>query len=222
MPFNRWLNTVTLKWIMALSGLFLVGFVIAHMLGNLQIFLGRDAINEYARLLKSNAALLWGFRLALLAAAVLHVSAAIALIRINRAAAGSRYSVRDPLSASIASRTMALSGIVLLAFIVYHILHFTVMAFHPEYHALDSQGRHDVYGMMVAGFSQPLIASFYILSMALLALHLSHGIGSIFRTVGFASKRIFIIGSAIGYMVAAVLFLGFVSVPVSVWIGWVK
>jgi succinate dehydrogenase / fumarate reductase cytochrome b subunit len=217
------IDSVVLKWMMAISGVFLVGFVVIHMMGNLQIFLGRDAINDYAVLLKSNPAVLWGFRLGLLAMAAVHVGAAMALIRRNREAAGvDRYAVRRSLGASLASRSMALSGLMLLAFIVYHLLHFTVMAFHPEYNVLDEAGRHDVYGMMVAGFQVPWISAFYIVSVGLLALHLSHGVGSILRTLGAASVRVFWIGSIVGHGLALILFLGFASVPLSVLLGWVK
>jgi succinate dehydrogenase / fumarate reductase cytochrome b subunit len=217
------LDTVELKWVMAVTGVGLVAFVIVHMLGNLQIFLGRDAINDYAQLLKSNAILLWGFRLGLLAITVAHVASAVALISINRAAAGKeRYTMKRDLGASLASRSIVLSGLVVLAFVIYHLLHFTVMAFHPEYHALDDRGRHDVYGMMVAGFSNPLISGFYIISVGLLALHLSHGVSSVFRTMGVASRRVFLLASVLGHGLALVIFLGFAAVPASVLLGWVK
>ncbi len=208
---------------MAISGILLVGFVVIHMAGNLQIFMGRDVINNYAALLKANPVVLWGFRVGLLAVAVAHVASGVALIGKNRAArGGERYAVRRSLGASLASRSMALSGLVVLAFVIYHLLHFTVMAFHPEYHALDAQGRHDVYGMMVAGFKKPLISGFYILSVGLLALHLSHGVGSILRTIGAASRRVFFLGAILGHGLALIIFLGFTAVPVSVLLGWVK
>src|SRR5687767_8669599 len=169
------------KYIMGLTGLGLFLFVVGHLLGNLQIFLGPEVINTYGHFLQTTPELIWPARLALLAFVGLHIWAAVALTAQNRAARGvvNYSSAYTPTVASYASRTMLMSGVIIAAFVIYHILHFTVQVrainlTGKDFVALtDLKGRHDVYAMMIAGFQQPLVSGFYIVAMGLLCLHLS-------------------------------------------------
>lgn len=212
------------KYLMAITGLGLFGFVIIHMLGNLQIFIGRDTINAYGAFLKSIPELLWSFRLGLLAMVAIHIYCAVRLTLENRAARGvESYEEGKPYKASYASRTMAISGVIVLAFIVYHILHFTVGVVDPSYLKLhDEKGRHDVYQMVINGFSHPLVSFFYILSMGLLCMHLSHGVGSLFQSLGLKSKAWGPLIDTFSVAAASVIFVGNISIPIAVMLGWIK
>ena len=214
---------------MAASGFVLAGFVMVHMLGNLQVFLGQDALNAYAYKLQSIPAVLWGFRLVLLVATVTHVLTAISLVRENRAARPTSNGHEKFVQASTGSRTMGLSGSILFAFIVFHVLHYTVRLTHPEYNQIEhyvlaeSQKHvHDVYTMIIMGFEVKWISVLYIISMALLCLHLTHGVSSIFQTLGLRNSswkpRLDALATSYGWIV----FVGFVSVPISVLAGVVK
>ncbi len=217
-------STLGKKYIMAITGFLLFGFVLVHVLGNLQIFLGADAINEYAELLKSKAALLWGARLGLLTIAMLHIVTAIQLVRRNRAARPVKYGTsKAPVAASLSSRTAAISGTILLAFIIFHLLHYTVGVINPEFLLLrDAQDRHDVFGMMVRGFSNPFVASFYLLAMVLLCLHLSHGVSSMFQSLGLKSGAYDKVIDRVAKVAAAGIFIGNCAIVIAVLAGVVK
>jgi succinate dehydrogenase / fumarate reductase cytochrome b subunit len=217
-------STLGKKYIMAITGFLLFGFVIVHMLGNLQIFIGANAINEYAEMLKSKAALLWGARLGLLAITALHIVTALQLVLRNRAARPVKYGTgKAPVAASLSSRTAAISGTIILAFIIFHLLHYTLGGIDPGLLQLrDAAGRHDVFGMMVQGFSNPLMAGFYLLAMALLCMHLSHGVSSMFQSLGIKSgayDNVIALGTKIS---AAVIFLGNCAIVIAVLAGVVK
>jgi len=213
-------STLGRKYIMGLTGFGLVGFIVIHMLGNLQIFLGQEVLNQYAVLLKSSAEVLWGFRIALLGMIFLHIAAAVSLVIDNRKARPVGYVDKSTVQASYASRTMKYSGIIVLAFAVYHILHFTAKVTHPNYHEmkapLDGKMVPDVYGMVVHGFSNPWISLFYIISVGLLCMHMSHGVSSMFQSLGLMTRNNegLLKLSAKGLSVA--IFLGMSSVPVAV------
>jgi succinate dehydrogenase / fumarate reductase, cytochrome b subunit len=216
-------STLGKKYLMAISGFALFFFVIAHMAGNLQIFLGRDALNAYAVFLKSKPGLLWGARFGLLAVVVLHIVTAVQLWRRNRAARPVSYAVGKPPISTVANRTLILSGLIILAFIIYHLLHFTVGVTNPEAYALkDPLDRHDVYGMVVEGFRHPLVSAFYILSMALLCLHLSHGVSSMFQSLGVRNNVYDKSFDRFSKAAAAIIFIGNCSIPVAVLAGLVK
>jgi succinate dehydrogenase / fumarate reductase, cytochrome b subunit len=207
------------KYIMALTGFGLVGFVMIHMLGNLQIFLGAETLNAYAKLLKSSAEVLWAFRLGLLGMAVLHIVCAISLVMDNRRARPAGYQKEKNIS-TWASRTMIVSGLIVSAFVIYHILHFTVQVTDPSYQTmtteLHGQEVHDVYRMVVAGFSNPIISGFYILSVGLLCWHLSHGISSMFQSIGLRNRRSAPLLDKLALGLSALVFLGMSSVPAAV------
>jgi len=219
-------TSVGKKSIVAITGALLLGFVIAHMLGNLQIFLGADKINSYAKTLQDLGGLLWIARIGLLVAFVVHIAMAIKLTLENKAARPVPYAVNKVHHASLASRIMPYTGTVILAFVIYHLLHFTLASFNPEYkELLDEQGRHDVYKMVIAGFSNPLSSLFYILAQACLALpigHLSHGIFSIFQTLGVNHPNIDTRIKVASIAVSLIIFLGNSSIPVAVLAGVIK
>jgi succinate dehydrogenase / fumarate reductase cytochrome b subunit len=169
------LSSVNAKMWMAITGSGLLLFVVVHMLGNLQIYLGQETLNSYAKKLKSLPLLLWTARLGLLALFTLHLDLAIRVTRHNHFARPQRYVINDPVETTLASRTMFSSGLVILAFVTYHLLHFTVGVTEPSIHKLvDPAGRHDVYSMVVLGFQNVYVSGAYIIAMIFLALHLSH------------------------------------------------
>ncbi len=214
------------KFVMAGSGFLLFLFVIGHLLGNLQIFLGPEAINRYGHFLQSNVELLWPVRLGLLALVVLHVWAAVSLTRENRAARPVGYAGNPPPpAASYASRTMLMSGLIIAAFVIYHLLHFTVQVKAINFTGTDfvtlhdDRGRHDVYAMMVLGFEHPLVSGFYVLAMALLCLHLSHGVYAMFQSLGVTIPCCPELPKWLARWAAILIFVGYVSIPVAVLAG---
>jgi succinate dehydrogenase cytochrome b subunit len=221
-----WGTLVGKKVVMAVTGLVLVGFVIAHMLGNLKIFLGAEAIDSYAVFLRTvgepalpSGLVLWAVRVVLLACVALHITAAMQLTLMNRAARPHGYDTKRPIATTYAARTMRWSGVILALFIVYHLLHLTAGAVgfeSGEFHHLS------VYHNVVAGFSVWYVALFYIAAMACLCLHLSHGIWSMLQTLGLNNARATRALQTLSRVVALVVFVGFISVPVAVLAGWVR
>ncbi len=208
---------------MAITGLLLFIFVIVHMVGNLQIYLGPEKINAYARFLKSNPVILWGARFGLLGIAVLHVVTALQLALANRRARGVAYAGSKPIASTFAQRTIVMSGLIILAFILFHLAHFTLGWVDPQYlHFEDAAGRHDVYRMMVTGFSNPIVSIFYLVSMGLLLMHLSHGVSSIFQSLGLRSKKTFGFFDKLAKLSASAIFLGNCSIPLAILAGLVK
>jgi succinate dehydrogenase / fumarate reductase cytochrome b subunit len=198
---------------MAVTGAALFLFVTAHLLGNLQVFLGPDAINHYAASLKSIPEVLWGARLGLLACVGIHILMTIQLAQINSKARPQSYAKKTNRHSSAASRTMYLSGPLLAAFIVYHLLHMTVGSAHPQF------SETDVYSNMVFGFRVWWVSAAYIIAMALLCLHLRHGVQSMFQSLGFNhpkhTPRIQSAANAIGLL----YFAGFASIPLAALTG---
>jgi succinate dehydrogenase / fumarate reductase, cytochrome b subunit len=219
-----WRSSVGKKYIVALTGLGLYGFVIIHMLGNLQVFMGPTQINEYAHTLKANPAILWLARLGLLAIAILHITATIQLAHANRRARPVSYAVGKPVASSLAQRTMAVSGAILLIFILFHLAHFTLGFVNREYlNFIDPiLGYHDVRRMMIVGFSNPLVAIFYIVSMGLLFLHLSHGVSSTVQSLGIRSKQTYGAFDMVAKGTAALLFLGNSAIVLAILFGLVR
>lgn len=182
-------TTVGSKYLMGVTGLVLFLFTLGHMLGNLQVFAGPERLNAYAKSLQDLGPVLWVVRLVLLATLIVHVASAVRLTKLNRAARPTAYSAWKPIQSTDASRTMMMTGLVLLAFIVYHLLHFTFGLTHPGHFDLrDSSGRHDVHAMVILGFQQPTLAVGYVVAMTFLALHLSHGVQSTFQSLGWNGR----------------------------------
>lgn len=214
-------SSVGAKFLMAITGLLMWGFVIGHLAGNLQVFLPASAggyvgkqLNEYAHFLKSTPALLWGTRIALLISVVLHIVSGLRLARLNREARGQQYAKWQPRSSTLASRYMTISGLVVLSFIVFHLLHFTVGVVDPAFMDLrDEAGLHDVHKMMWEGFRNPAVAGFYAISIILLMKHLSHGSVSLFQSLGIRSRAWTPVIALGARGMVVLLLLGFVAIP---------
>ena len=208
------------KLIMAVTGLLLLGFVCMHLAGNLLIFLGPDALNAYAEKLEHLEDLLWVARLGLLAATAAHIWSSIVLTIENRRARPSAYKRFRPEETTLAARMMAVSGLLVLAFIIYHLLHFTFRVTHPEIsNLLDGHGRRDVYTMVVRSFQDPRIALAYIVAMGLLCLHLSHGIRSAVQTLGVNPEQLHPQADRISQAAAILIMAGYMSIPLAVLTG---
>ncbi len=216
-------TSVAKKFLMALSGAALFGFIVAHLAGNLQIFIGQEAINRYAVFLRNLGEGLWIARIGLIVMVGIHIWTSVVLTLENRAARPVAYESKNYMKASLASRTMAWTGSAVLLFIIYHLLHFTFLRVHPQYgQLLDAKGRHDVYSMMVLSFQQPLISVIYLVSVFCVCFHLSHGISSMFQSLGINNQRVRSVLSSWGTRVSWLVFIGYASIPLSVLAGIVK
>jgi succinate dehydrogenase cytochrome b subunit len=217
-------SSVGKKMIVAITGIILILFVVGHLLGNLQIFIGPDWINGYSQHLRDLGPLLWVIRLFLLAAVVVHIYVTIQLAIENRRARPQAYVDREYVKATFASRHMVMSGFIVLAFIIYHIAHFTVRVTDPRFGLLkvDPLGHYDVYSMMVYGFQNYYVSGFYALGLFLLALHLSHGSSSFFQSLGFNDKKLTPRLALGGRIFAWLLFIGYTSIPVAILTGVIK
>ena len=211
-----WTATNGKKAVMAMSGAIMTGFLVVHMAGNLQIFEGPDRFNNYAHTLKSMPALLWGNRILLLASVVLHVWSAFGLWRLKEEARPVAYVRKQAIASTYAARTMYWSGPILLLFIIYHLMQFTIGVGGTPY--LEDEP----YDNVVAGFNLIPIALFYVLAMGCLCFHLFHGVWSLFQTLGVNHPRYTPKLRLLAKMVAFVLFLGFSSVPIAVLAGVVQ
>jgi succinate dehydrogenase / fumarate reductase cytochrome b subunit len=209
-------STIGKKAIMAVTGLLLFGFLIAHMLGNLQIFLGPAVMNHYAETLHGNPPLLWTVRAILFVSVVLHIWASIQLSLIKKEARPIGYLKYKPVQSSWASRTMMLSGPIIAAFVVFHLLHLTTGTIHPQFVPLHA------YENLVNGFLVAPFALVYIAVMVFVGFHLSHGGWSMFQSVGFSHPRYTPLIKRLAAVVAWVLIAGFISVPVAVLLGIVR
>ncbi len=213
-------SSIGKKAVMAVTGLLLIGFVIMHLLDNLTIYLGPDAFNAFAAQLQYLGPLLWLLRGGVLAAVLLHIMSSILVTAENRRARPIGYAVHCTIQTTYAARTMMVSGLLLVTFIAYHLLHFTFRVTNPDVANLtDAQGRHDVYAMVVLSFRQMPIAAAYIVAMGCLAMHLSHGIASMFQTLGLTTEALIPRLAHIGHFVAFAIFLGYSSIPVAVLSG---
>ncbi len=219
-------STIGKKVIMAVTGLLLVGFVIGHMAGNLQVFAGAVTMNEYASFLKSLGKFLWLARIGLLAALVLHVLMAWQLTRIKRNARPIDYARRQPQVSTVASRTMRWGGVLLLVFIVFHILHFTTGTLFPAASVPDAAypgfSKTDVYGNLISGFRNLWVSAFYIVAMLFLMLHLFHGAWASVRTLGLTRASAHPLERRVATAIAVVVWLGFSVIPVAVLLGVIR
>jgi succinate dehydrogenase / fumarate reductase cytochrome b subunit len=219
-PFRAlWDSTVGKKVVMAVTGVIGVAYVVAHMIGNLQVFQGAERLNAYGALLHGplNEAL-WAARAVLLACVVLHVLAAYQLTQRDRAARPVGYSRREPQVSTLASRTIRIGGVILLAFIVFHILHFTTGTIRPT--GTFEQG--NVYGNVVGSFRVWWVALFYLIAMLALGLHLYHGVWSSVRTLGLARPTPQPLRRPVAVALAIVVAGGFAIVPLAVLLGLVR
>lgn len=238
---NLFTSSLGKKYLMALTGLALIGFVTGHLVGNLQIFSAPDKINGYAHFLQGLGPALWAVRLGLLAIVGIHIWAAVKLTLENNAARPVKYEFKHTIRATLASTTMRLTGLVVLAFIAYHIAHFTLGAaqaasfksnFHyvmgGDYHVLGfttvkaGTEVHDVHTMMVYGFQNVGVSIFYIVAVGLLSFHLWHGFESAFQSLGLRTSRW---GGCLQKLTRAfciLYFLGNLAIPTAILAGVVK
>jgi succinate dehydrogenase / fumarate reductase cytochrome b subunit len=205
--------SISAKILMALSGLFLMSFLVVHLLGNLQIFSGPEVFNAYPELLHHYPTLLWSARIVLICAFVLHILTSIYLSTKNKAARPVAYAQKHSLRASLASRTMLLGGLVILGFLLFHLSHLTWRWVFPEYAHLD------LYSLTVLSFQNIFVAGFYIFAQIFLGLHLSHGFSSAAQTLSLTRWhatyfRIF------GRVFAWILCLSYISIPAFIWLGY--
>jgi len=223
-------STLGKKYIMALTGLGMVFFVTGHMIGNLQLFLGPESLNRYGHFLQSNVELLWPARIGLLALIGLHVWSALKLSIENKAARPVEYGHgKAAYGSTITSRTMLASGVLVALFIVYHILHYTVCAQAINFTGIDFahltdpvSGHHDIFAMVVYGFSVWYVSLFYIISVGFLSAHLSHGISAMCQSLGLRSHAWWPAISQGAKVWAVILFLGYAIVPGAVLAGYGK
>ena len=208
-----WNSTIGKKWVMAVTGIGLVLFAFAHMAGNLQVFMGAGVFNAYAHKLQSLGPLLWIGRLGLLAMAVLHIISALQLTARARAARPEGYVKMEPQISTLASRTMRVGGVILAAFLIFHILHFTTGQLHPAF----SKG--GAYGNVVLGFKVWWVAVFYIVAMSFFGLHLYHGIWAGARTLGVAKPNPMPMERKLALGAAVIIWAGFIAVPIGVLLG---
>ncbi|RYD38046.1 MAG: succinate dehydrogenase cytochrome b subunit [Verrucomicrobiaceae bacterium] len=215
-----WNSSIGKKLIVAVTGIALVLFLLGHMTGNLLVFAGREAFNDYAQFLHHSlhGAGIWIARIGLLVAVVLHIVATISLTIQNKAAR-KPYEYQATIKATKSSRIMIWTGLTILFFIIFHLLHFTIVpnvGVDPEYLAATGESRPDAWKMVIDGFSVWYVAVFYVIAMSVLCSHLGHGVASIFQTLGINSKksRPFIEQVSWGY--SALIWLGFVSIPVAI------
>jgi succinate dehydrogenase / fumarate reductase, cytochrome b subunit len=217
-------SSIGRKMVVALTGVVLMLFVVGHLLGNLQIFLGPRWINDYAQHLRDLGALLWLVRIVLLVCVILHIYFTILLAIENRQARPRRYVEKENVKASFASRHMVVSGLVVLAFIIFHLLHFTGRRFDAHFPLLknDPLNHYDVYSMMVYGFQNVYVSAFYIIGLFLLTLHLTHGASSLFQSLGLNDKKLTPRLASGARVFAWLLFVGYSSIPIAVLLGLVR
>jgi len=216
-------TSVGKKLVVAVTGLMMIGFILGHLAGNLQIFMGQNQINSYAVKLQHLGPLLWVVRIILLGTVTAHGLASLLLAKENRAARPVSYVRENTVQATLASRTMVASGLLLAAFIIYHLLHFTLRITHPSFaHLTDSLGRHDTYSMMVLGFQNKWVSAFYVAAMGALCFHLSHGASSWAQTLGLTNEKCLACLKAASQVFALIVFAGYVAIPVSVLFNVIK
>jgi succinate dehydrogenase / fumarate reductase, cytochrome b subunit len=222
-----WQSSLGKKYIMALTGAGLFFFVIGHLAGNLQVFGPPELINTYAHFLKSKPGLLWGARLGLLGCVGLHIAAAISLTALNNAARPVAYAGGSAYGSSARSRYMVVSGLVIFTFVVYHLLHFTALLpgvngvgdFRKLTTPLNGEVVPDVYAMMIVGFQVWWVTLFYLIAQALLFMHLSHGVSSMFQSLGLRNHTWWPRITLLAKVVSIAIFLGYASIPIAVAAG---
>ncbi len=212
------------KVVMAVTGVILFGYVLGHLLGNLQIYSpDPEQINNYARFLHSHAVLLWAVRGFLFASVVLHITASVQLWLLKRRARPEGYVKKDDVPTGYAARTMIWSGPIIAAFVIFHVLHLTTGSIGAlPLHYVGTSTEMDVRTNVILGFQHPAVAIFYIIAMGLLCLHLYHGLWSMFQSLGISHPRYTPMLKKFAAIFAWFIALGNISIPVSVLAGWLK
>ncbi len=236
---NFFCSSIGRKILMAVTGVILIGFVTGHLIGNLQVFEHPDRINGYAHFLQSLGPVLWLVRLGLLACVGIHIWAATVLAMENATARSTPYGFAHTIQATLSSRAMRVTGYIVLAFILYHLAHFTVgfaqagtfktnlapYLMEDDYHVMGfpvvSAGTEvlDVHSMVILGFQSKVVSLFYIFAVGLLSFHLLHGIDSLFQTLGLRNARWSVLLRKIAIVYCTLYFLGNLAIPGSVLLG---
>jgi succinate dehydrogenase / fumarate reductase cytochrome b subunit len=202
------------KAVMAVTAVVLFGYVIGHLAGNMQVYLGAEQMDRYAAFLHSMPVLLWGVRALLLVCVVLHIMASIQLTILKQQARPIGYVKKDAIGSNIASRSMIWSGAMIAAFVIYHLLDLTAgVANTAQYQELHA------YENLVYSFQRLPVSVFYIIAMVLLGMHLYHGIWSMFQTLGFSHPRYTPLIKRASAVVAILITAGFISIPIAVMTG---
>ena len=216
-------TSVGRKFLVAITSVGLIFFLIAHLMGNLLFFAGQNEMNEYAVTLRSFPKLLWFARISLLFIFVTHFGLALILRLENKKARPISYSYNNTVQASIASRNMALTGLAMLSYIIYHLMHYTWGIVHNQFFNFkDASGRHDVYSMVYYSFKEAPIVIAYFLALLFTLLHLSHGIPSLFQSVGLLNRVYVKQVNFVGKAFALILFIGYMSIPVAIYFSLIK
>jgi succinate dehydrogenase / fumarate reductase cytochrome b subunit len=217
-------SSIGAKVVMGVTGVMLIGFVVMHMVGNLQVFLGPETLNAYGKMLHDLGGLLWVARFGLIGAVVLHIASGLRLASLNKSARPVRYVHETTVQASFASRYMKMSGLVVLAFVVYHLLHFTLGGATPDHTSLmtklsDGTDVKDIYTMVVLGFQQPAVSAAYIIAIVLLGLHLNHGATSLFQSLGLRNVKYNTLIDRVGPALSILVVVGNCSMPIAILTG---
>ena len=213
-----WQTTIGKKAIMAVTGVILFGFVVGHLLGNLQVYLGPEKLNHYAETLRSLPALLWGTRILLLVSVCLHIWSSYELWLLQREARPIGYVKKVNAHSTYASRTMMWSGPIILAFVIFHLLHLTFGTVHPG----GPFRPHDVYNNVVTGFRVWPVSLFYIIAMIMLCYHLYHGLWSMFQSLGISHPVYTPWIKLFAKIFAVLIAIGNISIPVAILAGFIK
>ncbi len=211
------------KILMAVSGQAMILFIVIHVLGNSTLFFG--GLNAYAEKLHSLPLLVWLTRLTMAGMLFLHVFFSIKVTLENRRAKLEEYAVKKPLRSTFASRNMIWTGVVIAAFLIYHLFHFTFQVISPENSAgmnTDASGNPDVAGMVISGFQNSIVSLIYMVAMIALVLHLTHGIQSSFQSLGLNNESTLPLIEKSGSVAAIILFLGYISIPLAILLGMMK
>lgn len=220
-------STIMSKVLVAVTGGAMVLFAIGHMAGHLLMFGGAETYNKYAQGLHDLGGILWAARIGLIVFFLVHIWQTIRLKSLNTSARPQNYVKQKPVASSVYSRSMIWSGLLILAFVVYHLLHFTFGKVHPEFQnkiwvLFDGRTVKDVYSMVVASFKNPLISTTYILAMILLFFHLAHAIASMFQTLGFNHPKYYPLVKAGCSALAFIICFGYIAIPIAILFDIIK
>jgi succinate dehydrogenase / fumarate reductase cytochrome b subunit len=215
-------STIGLKFIMAVTGVIMFGYLIGHVTGNWLVFAGREKINAYSAFLHHSPMILWGTRVILLISVLLHLWATARFLELRKQARPVAYGLKGSHGTTWAARTMFWSGPIILLFIIYHILHLTTGTVHPSFHVNPETHQVDVYQNLVDGFKKPMAAGIYIVGMLAIGLHLSHGLWSMLQTIGVNRPNWECALRTFAVVVGFALCAGFIAVPAAVLLDFVK